>query len=272
MDLRVREYGWAYSIKRLFRTSDDGAHWDTLHIPSTSMRSFVALNAMSGLYVQVVGKNDSGQYFAAVTSDGGITWQEGRIQLNSLDKRAGTVGDQLADGTALCLRGNGSGNGPTERVSFRRTQDGWKSSSTDFVIGISREAAYNGIGTPFSLDANTAWAWIGDRLYFTSTGGIDAADAPPEPTSLTLSQNYPNPFTTHTTIPYSIAGSGAQQLRIELYDAMGRRVATLYDGTASAGEHVLPFDASGLVPGMYFVRLVTGGRMEVRKMVVVGGR
>ena len=66
-------------------------------------------------------------------------------------------------------------------------------------------------------------------------------------------------------------GSGEQQLRIELYDAMGRRVATLYEGVAAAGEHVLPFDAAGFVPGMYFVRLVTGGKTEVRKMVVVGG-
>ncbi|MBL0175585.1 MAG: T9SS type A sorting domain-containing protein [Ignavibacteria bacterium] len=141
-------------------------------------------------------------------------------------------------------------------------------STTEFAIsrGIG---SYNQGGTTFSLDRNTAWAWFGDRIYHTSTGGIDATEAIPEPTSLTLSQNYPNPFTTHTTIPYSIAGSGEQQLRIELYDAMGRRVATLYDGTASAGEHVLPFDASGLVPGMYFVRLVTGGKMEVRKMVVV---
>ncbi|MBL0175587.1 MAG: T9SS type A sorting domain-containing protein [Ignavibacteria bacterium] len=153
---------------------------------------------------------------------------------------------------------------------FNGTNDFWATSSTD--VSLSKGyGAYNNGGTAFLLDRNTAWMYFGDRIYFTSTGGIDAADTPPEPTALALSQNYPNPFTTHTTIPYSISGNGEEQLRIELYDAMGRRIATLFDGSATAGEHVLPFDASGFVPGMYFVRLVTGGRVEVRKMVVVRG-
>jgi photosystem II stability/assembly factor-like uncharacterized protein len=272
MDMRSKTFGWALSTKKVMRTQDDGVHWDTVFVLPQGIREFMSLSADEGRRVYVVARDDNWRFEGFRSTDAGTTWSHAPIPAYRDGAHRGGVGDFLPDGSGVQLRSRGNDNViEGQRVSFQRTNDSWMTCTTEFAIsrGIG---SYNQDGTTFSLDRNTAWAWFGDRIYFTSTGGIDAADAPREPTSLALSQNYPNPFTTHTTIPYSIAGSGEQQLRIELYDAMGRRIATLFDGSATAGEYVLPFDASGFVPGMYFVRLVTGWKTEVRKMVVLGGR
>jgi photosystem II stability/assembly factor-like uncharacterized protein len=266
LDMSHRVYSWAISDNKILRSSDDGMRWDTLGYPGLAEGKFHLMKVFDGLRVAVVSsaRKSGGSGTLFLTSDGGGIWTA-----------SATAGPALETGSEPCLFSGGFGMAsaapgtsvPGGRLwTFYATSNYWKSYEERFSMSVG--ASFGGFSF---VDTATGWIAIGDRIYFTSTGGIDAADAPPASAPFALAQNYPNPFSSHTIIPYSIAGSGAQQLRIELYDAMGRHVATLYDGTASAGEHALPFDASGFVPGMYFVRLVTGGKTEVRKMVVVAG-
>jgi hypothetical protein len=100
------------------------------------------------------------------------------------------------------------------------------------------------------------------------------ADAPVEPLEFRLEQNFPNPFNPTTTIHYSIAGfrgqaSGVSQVRLAVYDLLGREVALLVDGQQAPGEYSVKFSASGLASGMYFYRLQAGHYMQVRKMMIV---
>ena len=55
---------------------------------------------------------------------------------------------------------------------------------------------------------------------------------------------------------------------LTLYDALGRRVATASDGIA-AQEARVPLDVSGLSPGVYVARLVTGASVRTERLVVV---
>jgi hypothetical protein len=88
-----------------------------------------------------------------------------------------------------------------------------------------------------------------------------------------LRQNYPNPFNPATTIRYQVAKTGPVTLKV--YNVAGQRVRTLMDGTARAGEvHEVRWrglnDAGGPVAsGVYFYRLVAGGFVETRKMVLL---
>jgi ELWxxDGT repeat protein len=87
------------------------------------------------------------------------------------------------------------------------------------------------------------------------------------PTEPVLQQNYPNPFNPSTDISFSLPVAG--QVRLEVFNMMGQRVATLVEKILSAGTHSVQFNASDLVTGMYIYRLTGPGFMETRKMILL---
>ena len=87
------------------------------------------------------------------------------------------------------------------------------------------------------------------------------------PTAFELFQNYPNPFNPATTIRYSV--THGQQVRLAVYDLLGREVVTLVDKRQGAGEYAVSFDAGGLASGVYFIRLQAGSEVLLRKMLLV---
>lgn len=76
------------------------------------------------------------------------------------------------------------------------------------------------------------------------------------PTGFELEPNYPNPFTRQTVIPLGVPQ--ASPVQIEVYDVLGRRVATLVDGILAAGRHEVTWSPQGLPAGLYLVRLTVG--------------
>jgi hypothetical protein len=81
----------------------------------------------------------------------------------------------------------------------------------------------------------------------------------------------PNPFRPLTRIGYSISSGGAIA-DLGVFDLSGRRVATLFKGTASEGIHEAVWmggDDRGnpLASGVYFVRLIAGGETQVHKVI-----
>ncbi len=88
------------------------------------------------------------------------------------------------------------------------------------------------------------------------------------PSVFALSQNYPNPFNPSTTIEFTLQTSGLTSLKI--YDAIGREVATLVNEVLEAGVyHQGTFDASRLASGVYFARLTSTGKVQIKKMVLM---
>ena len=83
----------------------------------------------------------------------------------------------------------------------------------------------------------------------TSTASLDAV-----PESFTLSAAYPNPFNPVTA--FTLALPDAAHVDAYAYDLMGRRVAALHNGTLTAGQHTLRFNASDLPSGTYLIRVV----------------
>ena len=70
------------------------------------------------------------------------------------------------------------------------------------------------------------------------------------PTDFALGQNYPNPFNPSTIIPYQLPSVG--HMRLEVFNVLGQRLATLVDAERSAGAHTAQWDgtdASGSVWG-----------------------
>jgi hypothetical protein len=79
-------------------------------------------------------------------------------------------------------------------------------------------------------------------------------------------KNYPNPFNPETTISYTL--KNATSVRITIYDRLGREVTNLVDAQQNEGEHTVVFNASSLPSGVYFYRLKTPEKIEVKKMVL----
>lgn len=89
------------------------------------------------------------------------------------------------------------------------------------------------------------------------------------PDRFALEQNYPNPFNPTTTIRFSIPSSVKDVVTLRVYDLLGREVATLVNGSLTAGSYETTFDASLLASGVYLYKLQAGSFVGTRKMLLM---
>ena len=92
------------------------------------------------------------------------------------------------------------------------------------------------------------------------------------PTSYSLAQNYPNPFNPSTEIRFDLPKGS--QVKLVVYDLMGRAVATLADQTMSAGAHRARWNGrdqagTAVASGVYFYHLQADGFIATKKMVLM---
>ncbi len=108
-----------------------------------------------------------------------------------------------------------------------------------------------------------------DRIQLLNVRAVTSSEKQELPEGYALDQNYPNPFSVSTTIAYTMKAAGS--VRLEVYDLLGRSVATLVDAQVGAGAHTVTFDGSALnLPsGLYLYRLQTPVGNQVRKMMLV---
>ena len=109
------------------------------------------------------------------------------------------------------------------------------------------------------LDGVTDWyLWKGTFFiralvsYLNEVTGV-AEEVLLAPTRFSLAQNFPNPFNPGTTITYELPR--ASEVRLSVYDILGREVSVLVNGRVDAGSHRARFDGSGLASGVYMYRL-----------------
>lgn len=79
----------------------------------------------------------------------------------------------------------------------------------------------------------------------------------------------PNPVKDLTKISYSLAVG--TEVKIELHNTSGTRVATLAEGSESAGSHAIQFDGSWLPDGIYLCTLTAGNSRKTIKLVKMAG-
>jgi hypothetical protein len=103
---------------------------------------------------------------------------------------------------------------------------------------------------------------FGNPLYFTSVD--PKTDKIQE---YLLDQNYPNPFNPLTVIRYQLPI--ASDVRLEIFNVTGQRVATLVNEHQQAGFHQVNFDAHRYSSGIYLYRIQAGGFTQTRKMTIL---
>ena len=120
-------------------------------------------------------------------------------------------------------------------------------------------------------NGNTGFLY-GWGLQIKTVTGIK--DSKSSPKNFQLSQNYPNPFNPSTKIKYSIPNSPLPfgkglGVRLEVYDILGRQVATLVNEKQQPGNYQVTFDGSKLSTGIYFYKLTAGNFIKTKKMILL---
>ncbi len=109
--------------------------------------------------------------------------------------------------------------------------------------------------------------WQGDEgdlflsFFFVPT---TAAEPDATPSLASLEAPAPNPSAGTTTLAFSLAASA--DIRLVVYDMLGREVAVVVDGPRAAGRHEVVFDGAGLPAGNYLARLEANGLSETRRL------
>jgi hypothetical protein len=151
---------------------------------------------------------------------------------------------QAAD--TLCIRNGGKrviialGNMrfmQFDSVSYPRERT-WTVRDSVGIVGISMGTLYD------------------ELLRAEISGKVVVLDANPTdgviPTTFLVCQNYPNPFNPSTTIRYGLTHHS--HVSLVVFNTLGQRVATLWNGEQEAGYHEVKFDATNIPSGVYFYR------------------
>ena len=87
------------------------------------------------------------------------------------------------------------------------------------------------------------------------------------PAAFSLKQNYPNPFNPSTNVTFSLVHAG--DVKLVVYDVMGREVQTLVNERLQAGTYDVTFDGSRLNSGVYFYKLTANGFTDTKRMLLI---
>ncbi|MDP4236033.1 MAG: T9SS type A sorting domain-containing protein [Bacteroidota bacterium] len=266
----------------IFRSSDTNRSWASVNhgLSDTSIRALVALGTR--LYAGTAARGIFGSL------DSGMTWKR--------------MNNGLADSQIYCLTANGStlwagtGNG----VFFSSDLgSSWSLTNKGLADTIVFSLAVSGTnifaGTGFGIFTSTlgsdGWKSVNDGVTFfdgrtlavsnsnlfagTSSNGIwwrplSDLSAPTEKadmtSDITLHPNFPNPFSTATTISFSTAKR--EYIDVKIFDQLGSECAHLVSGELDAGDHVYQWNALHLSPGVYTFVLRTGfGEVKTVKLI-----
>jgi hypothetical protein len=117
--------------------------------------------------------------------------------------------------------------------------------------------------------------------FVASPGGIVSVSPDVLPSAFRLEQNYPNPFNAATVIRYTLparSGNGqagqlgstaAHDVRLAVYDLLGREVAVLVDEKQASGTYAVTWTARGMASGMYFYRIQAGDFVQTRRSLLL---
>jgi photosystem II stability/assembly factor-like uncharacterized protein len=251
--------GWLCGRNMLLKSTNGGLNYTDYfpNVPPTgnganALLSITFVNQMTGW----IGGSNLDKQNIYKTTNGGLNWI---FQPNPVTANTYT---QIND------------------VKFMTQDSGWAIHGTPATgaIMFTTNAGANWIieeGSSNWFDCITYYqrikAWVGasgGKVWFTAPLIVTGVNNNNETAvEYILEQNYPNPFNPKTIINYQLAMSS--DVRLIIYDAIGRELAALLNQKQSAGKYEIEWNASNYPSGVYFYKLTAGAFSEVRKMVLI---
>jgi hypothetical protein len=290
----------------ILMTSDGGQNWDTM-VSGTSEVLYYLTQQIQNV---IVAAGDNGVILKSI--DGGITWNQELVHAEysfyGISMDGGRV---IAVGDLGMVLSNGSYPTPVELRSFTAGYSGssvnlqWETLSeiNNFGFEVQRNDGDEWTAVGF-VPAHTDGASARIGYAFTDSGlpesvrtlryrlrqidldgsfwispELEVAIRAPQPVECTLSQNYPNPFSTSTVIQLQVGPlenlSKKSPPRLEIFDHLGRRILDVSDQLHSVDGLNRYFSASVTIHswqfpcgGAYFYRLRAGDQVLTRSMLM----
>lgn len=158
-------------------------------------------------------------------------------------------------------------------VYFTDTLNGWAAGSNGTIFHYDgtnwkpqQSFCDQTLSAIFFIDTLHGWT-AGGAILSTDNGGCLNIRIPEQEHLLPNLSNYPNPFTSLTTIRYTLPQNGSVKLLI--YDSYGKIIKIAINKFQTAGNYELEFDGSGLPNGIYFYNLQTSSTSVCKKLLLL---
>ncbi|MDQ3020308.1 MAG: T9SS type A sorting domain-containing protein [Bacteroidota bacterium] len=289
--------GKYYGTGRIIKTTDKGNSWNSVFNDTSLATGLVDCYFWSpDSGISVGGYIDN----AAVikTTNGGASWErvhktiqkvEWCWKISFISRDIGFVSIQRFSGSSYILKTTNNGlnwneillgNYNQQGIGFVDENTGWVGGHTGLATykttngGLQWQFAGWGIGVNRFRFLNDTLAYaVGDRVYKYSREPVGINLISSEvPSSFQLQQNYPNPFNPVTKIKFDVPSNVKRQtsdVRLVIYDALGKEVVTLINEKLTSGSYEIDFDGSNFSSGIYFYKLQTDKFIETKRMILL---
>lgn len=238
---------------KMYRSYNNGDDWQALNV-SWDSTAYVVTNdnkIYAGVYLP---PNNGGLY---VSTNNGNNWNV--LPLNQVAWCMAFSGNYLFASTIYFPNGGVyySSNGG---ASWTKRNEGFPSNVSVRAIIVSN---------------NYLIAGTSNGIYRRLISSIVDVNTKSEkmPEKFSLEQNYPNPFNPVTSIKYSIPSRlrlKTMNVKLVLYDIMGKEVTTLINEKKTQGEYEIKWDASQYSSGIYYYSLFANGNLiDTKKMILL---
>jgi len=236
------QYSW-----NIYRSTNGGLNWQEIGTSNSNDLYGVSFaNPSTGIVV-----GDFGSIY--LTTSGGNVWSRKGQELPGAYPYRGVSMSDINNATVVGAGGR-----------IVRTTNG------GFNWFVENSGTTNHLQAVIMVDSLNGWA-VGTygTILHTTNGGITSAVGQENniPENFHLEQNYPNPF--NTSSKFKVQSSKSGKVRIEVFDAAGKLVTTLFNGELAAGLHEFEFDGTNLPSGVYFYRLTTRDIIQTRRLVLL---
>jgi len=272
----------------LYKTTDGGITWMSLGVGGSKVEF---QDEQSGWLIQpmITSKNSEDATVLRHTTNGGLTWSSQLFYFSIRDIAflSPEKGWMIAGYDSVLQTTDGGSNWqlltrladfPYE-LRFVTDKEGWVRAGQSIFHttdgGLTFTPEYGALTqTPQKMYFHSSklgfvFGNYGGLLRYSKliTGIGESQALVSLPNRYTLYQNYPNPFNPITEIGFHIAEAG--HVTLNVYDILGREVATLVNERKAPGTYEAKFDGSHLASGVYFYRLSTNNFVQTRKLVLL---
>lgn len=286
----------------ILKTTNSGSNWnrcaiDTGAYSNRTIYRFIFINPGSGLAAG--GVMDAGGVVWK-TVDSGLHWvsryvsPEPIYDMILIDpvRAIGSGGD--FDFGAAVIKTMDNGNSWNYRIldifgigyslSARTRNEIWVATGYGSYWGVSRDTGVtyqalpipdtSGIFAVIFTDSLHGWAFGNNgAIYKYNTEAIGIRpNSTMVPVRYNLYQNYPNPFNPATKIKFDIPSNVRTKMsnvKLAVYDILGKEISVLIDSDLSPGAYEFQFDGTNYASGIYFYRLESGSIILSRRMVIL---
>jgi len=233
------------ALEGLFVSSDLGTNWTLTSLDWAKEVSIMADSGRMKLYVRTAYDNPWGPIYCL--DSGGLNWNCVMSQATCF-----AVEDTLLFAESI------------DGVFYSKNRGStWTDIGGGFALAASRE-----VSTFFFEDSIVYAGTLHSGVWRSELSSILSGVTPGTnhlPAGFLLLHNYPNPFNPSTVIDYKLPVSCFVSL--EVYDVLGKSVATLVNEYQRAGSHWVIFQASQMTSGVYLCRLQAGTCSKTQKIL-----